>query len=117
MVMLISLEEARDQIRSDTMDDDNDLGLKIRAASRAVLNYIDDQSFLNSAGEVDFDSSGNPEAPAPIKQAVCILTALFYSDRDSPDYRDGKDAPRLSNIILPRSVHFLLDPYRIPICL
>lgn len=115
MVMLVSLEEANDHLRRDTSDDDNDLKLKIQAASQAVLTYIDDRDFITSDGEPDYDSAGNPIVPDPIKAAVLIILGILYADRDGPDFRDGKSAPRVGDIILPRTVHFLLDAYRAPI--
>lgn len=116
MVQLVSLQQASDHIRRDTNYDDNDLIDKIGAASEAVLNYITNHSFLNTTGEPDFDSAEQPiGVPRPIQQAVLILVGLLYVDRDSPDYRDGKTAPRLGDITLPRTVHFLLDPYRRPV--
>lgn len=115
MVQLASLARARDQIRSDTNYDDADLTLTIEAASEAVLNYIDDHTFLNSAGEADFDSDDEPvDVPAPIQKAVLMIVAMLYTDRDGEDFRKGETAPRLGDIILPRAVHFLLDRYRIP---
>lgn len=116
MVMLISLEIASEQCRRDTDADDATLTLMVKAASGAIMNYIDDHTFLNSAGEVDFDSDGSPiDVPEPIQQAVAMLVAQFYNDRDGEDFRDGKTAPRLGDIIIPRAMHFLLDPYRLPI--
>lgn len=115
MVMLVSLQQASDHLRRDTSDDNNDLSLKIEAASQAILNYIDDKQFLNSAGDVDFDSSELPiGVPRPIQAATLIVLGLLYVDRDSPDFRNGDTAPRTGDIILPRTVHFLLDPYRKP---
>ena len=39
-VMLVRLQEASDHLRRDTTDDDNDLTLKIKAASAAIINYL-----------------------------------------------------------------------------
>ena len=113
--MLCSLEYASEQCRRDTDADDAHLTVMLEAVSQAILNYIDDHTFLNSAGEVDTDSAGAPvDVPKPIQHATAMLVAMFYNDRDAPDYRDGKTAPRLGDIILPRAVHFLLDAYRLP---
>lgn len=114
--MLVSLQQASDHLRRDTTDDNNDLTLKIQAASQAVLNYIDEQSFLNSSGQPDYDSAGNPQnVPYPIQAAVLLILGDLYADRDGQNFRDGGSHPRLGDIILPRAVHFLLDPYRIPV--
>lgn len=109
MVMFVTLEQASDHLRRDTDDDDNDLTLKIEAASQAILNYIDPTI-------IDFDSAGEAiDVPRPIQAATLILLGQLYVDRDAPDFRDGKTAPRWGDIILPRTVQFLLDPYRIPL--
>jgi hypothetical protein len=111
MVQLVSLDQASNHLRRDTTDDNSDLLLKIEAASQAVLNYIDDYSFLDSAGEVD----PTIPVPRPIQAAVLIILGDLYVNRDAPEYREGGSAPRLGEITLPRTVHFLLDSYRTPI--
>lgn len=117
MVMLVSLEQASAHLRRDTDDDDADLTIKIEAASQAVLNYIAPVDFLDSAGEPDFDSAGDPVGvPAPIQSAVLLIVGDLYTDRDMQNFREGGTAPRWGNITLSRTVHFLLDPYRIPVC-
>lgn len=60
MAMLVSLEQASEHLRRDTDADDLDLTLKIRAASAAVLTYLDGgaDSFTDSAGDVFEDSNG-----------------------------------------------------------
>lgn len=118
MVMLVSLEQASVHLRRDTDDDDADLTIKIQAASQAVLNYIDPVDFIDSSGEPEFDSDGNPVGvPAPIQSAVLLIIGDLYADRDGVDYRSGNSTPRLGDIIIPRAAHFLLDPYRTPTCL
>jgi len=120
MVMLVSLAQASEHLRRDTTDDDADLTIKIKAASLAVLNYISDHSFLDSAGEPEVDSAGDPiNVPEPIQSAVLLLVGNLYTDRFGQEYTEPKasaDLLRSGNIILPRTVHFLLDPYREPIC-
>lgn len=113
--MLVSLQQASDHLRRDTDDDDNDLILKINAASQAVLNYITVKDFLNSGGDVDFSSDGEPlGVPEPIQAAVLIVLGMLYIDRDGQDFKE-QNRPRLGDIILPRAVHFLLDSYRTPV--
>lgn len=112
---LVSLQQASDHLRRDTDDDDNDLLLKVEAASQAVVNYIDRIDFLDTAGEPDMDSAGDPiNVPRPIQAAVLLILGDLYADRDAEAYREGNSTPRLGDIIIPRSAHFLLDPYRSP---
>ncbi len=118
MVMFVSLQQASDHLRRDTSDDDDDLELKIKAASAAIINYVKTVDFLDSDGEVPIDSDGNPiGVPEEIQMAALILIGVLYADRDAKDFTDprsGSGAPRLGNISLPRTVHWLLDPLRDP---
>jgi hypothetical protein len=116
--MLVTLQQASDHLRRDTTDDDNDLTIKIEAASQAVLNYIsDDLPFMNSAGVPDYDSSGVAiDVPAPIQSAVLLILGELYKNRDGEQYNEDVSRQRLGNLIIPRAAHFLLDFYRSPIC-
>ena len=119
-MMLVTLQQASDHLRRDTSDDDAELTLIIKAASQAVINYITETDFLNSSGEPDYDSSGAPlGVPDPIKSAVLLLIGNLYTDRYGQEFTNPKssaDLLRTGNIILPRVCHFLLDPYRKPVC-
>lgn len=116
MVRLVSISQASDHLRRDTTDDDNDLLLKIEAASGQVLNLISDHSFIETSGLPFEDSAGNfPDVPRPIQMAVLILVGVYYKDRDGYSYTEGETSPRLGDIIIPRAVHALLDPYRKPL--
>jgi hypothetical protein len=132
MVMFVTLEQASDHLRRDTGDDDNDLILKISAASSAVQNYLKDPLLpysyaLDSAGVPELDSDGEPYLEidsngsyiprVEVQQAVLIILGVFYADRDAKEYidpRSGNGLERLGNMSLPRSVHWLLDTIRTP---
>lgn len=116
--MLVTLQEAKDHLRIDNNDDDNDLTLKVEAASQFILNYIaSDLPFFNSAGIPDYDTAGVAlDIPYPIKAATLIVLGTIYKDRDGEQYNEDVSRERLGNLILPRSAHFLLDPYREVIC-
>lgn len=111
MVMLVSLTQAREHLRVDSTDEDNDLTLKIHAASGAVLNYIRNGAdvFTDSSGEPILDSNGSPIGiPFEIQAATLLMLGYLYRDRDGdPDkaYEMG---------YLPRPVTALLYPYRVP---
>lgn len=119
-MMLVSLRQARDHLRIDTEDDENDLELKIKASSIAIINYLGLETAekyidFDSFGDVEFDSNGDPEGvPQPIQSAVLLILGDLYADRDGRDFIEGGTSERLGQIILPRTVHFLLDPYRVP---
>lgn len=82
-VDLVTIEQASDHLRRDTEDDNADLQLKITAASMAVLDYLGEQAdFLDSAGDVPQDSSGNPTGvPEVVQQATLLLVGEMYENR------------------------------------
>ena len=111
MVMLVSLSQAKDHLRIDNDDGDNDLTLKIHAASGAVLNYIRNGAdvFTDSTGEPILDSNDAPiGVPYEIQAATLLMLGYLFKDRDAdPDkaYTHG---------YLPMPVMSLLYPHRVP---
>lgn len=109
-MMLVSLEQASENLRRDTSADDADLTLKIHAASGAVLNYLGEAAelFLDTSGEVLLDSNDDPVGvPEVVQMAVLYLVAVLYRDRDASDqFKDG---------LLPPVVVSLLYPLRTPV--
>lgn len=120
MVMLVSLKQASDHLRRDTDDDDADLELKIEAASEAVLNYLKDSSaitFLDTAGEVETDSAGNPVGvPRAIQIATLMLVGIFYRDREgqSGSSNSRSSASEWRQGFLPPAITAVLYPLRTP---
>jgi len=119
----ITLDEARDHLRIDTTDDDNDLRLKIQGASSAVMRYLKTRRALWLAEE---DSNGDPMLdsngwPVPligsdgqtvinpvIKSATLLMTGYLYrnrSDNEGAAFQQG---------FLPMPVTALLYPLRDP---
>lgn len=111
MVMLVSLAQAKEHLRVDDSDNDNDLTLKIHAASAAVLNYIRNGAdiFTDSSGEPLVDSNDVPLGiPYEVQAATLLMLGYLYKDRDGdPDkaYEHG---------YLPMPVMSLLYPHRVP---
>lgn len=100
--MIVTLQEARDHLRSDTSDDDADLTLKIQAASSAVVTY------LKVA-----DDAAIPAAALPAAKAAClILVGEFYANREGE--QGGAVDQQFGYGYLPRPVVALLYPYRDP---
>lgn len=118
MVMLVSLEQASEHLRRDTDADDNDLTLKILAASAACINYLKSgaNSFINSSGDVDYDSAGNPIVPYNVQMAVLILVGIFYRDREGQDtmITSSRIMDKWQLGYLPMPVQSLLYPHRDP---
>lgn len=111
MTMLVTLTQARAHLRSDTSDDDEDLTLKIHAASAAVINYIRNgaDTFTDSAGDPILDTAGDPVGiPYEIKAATLLLIGYLYRNRDGDPDKD------FSLGFLPFPVMALLYPYRDP---
>jgi hypothetical protein len=115
MVMLVSLQQAKDHLRVDSSDEDNDLTLKIHAASAAVLNYIRNGAdvFTDSAGEPILDSNDNPIGiPYEIQAATLLMIGYLNRLRDENDNTLIGDG--FAYGYLPNPVMSLLYPYRVP---
>lgn len=112
MPKLVSLQQARDHLRSDDTADDNDLDLKIKAASKAVLTYLKPEGVarlfeVDSAGDPVEDSDGlADDVPEDIAICTLLLVGIFYSEREG---QGGWDPG-----YLPPAVTALLYPYRDP---
>lgn len=115
---LVSLSEASNHLRRDTTDDNDDLQIKIYAASASIMNYLKESaSFLDSTGLPEIGSDQIAIVPYPVKAACLIMVGVLYNDRDGEDYvkpsGSGNQA-RFGLMPLPRAAQFLLDPYRTP---
>jgi len=121
-MMLVSLQAASDHLRRDTTADDEDLELKVHAASSAVLNYLKSASpyepkrdssgkvIRNSNGDIvpQTDSSGMPIVAYEVRAAVLLMVGYLYKNRD--ENADGA----FEQGYLPKPVTALLYPLRVP---
>lgn len=108
---LVTLQEAVTNLRAEP--DDPSIPLLLSAASEAVLEYIGDPSFVDSAGFVLVDSAGDPlGVPARIKVATLLLLTDMYENR-KPTPSDPVPA-EYGYGYLPRAVVALLYPLRTP---
>lgn len=123
---LVTLQQAREHIRSDSSDDDGDLALKISAASSAVLGYItasiweplrdeDGRPVVDADGKEKpfLDDEGKKVVRSVIRQATLVTVAWMYAERDgSQKYKvsdqDGYGYP------LPQAATALLYQLRRP---
>jgi hypothetical protein len=124
MVMLqyVTLQQAKDHLRVDHDSEDNDITLKIVAASGAIKNYLkfsspyepmrdsNDTPLLdsNDIPILDEDSSGNPIVRWEVRAAVLMLLGIFYRDRDGQEMKDWAHG------YLPAPITALLYPLRDP---
>ncbi len=105
MTMLVTLQEAKDHLRIDMPDEDQDLTLKVHAASGAVLRY------LKSSAAAYFDEQGEViegALPFEVKAATLLMTGYLYRQRDEDTDREFEQG------YLPRPVTALLFPLRDP---
>jgi hypothetical protein len=126
-VMLVTLQQARDHLRSDTTDDDNDLTLKIMAASSAIEHYLRSHGSvyvqaINSNGDPEFDtngdeisgidSNGDMVIKPEVQMATLLLVGELYKSREGE--MTGLDSYSAFGQ-LPRAVVLLLYPLRDPV--
>ncbi|HUH38763.1 MAG TPA: phage head-tail connector protein [Spongiibacteraceae bacterium] len=126
-MMLVTLQEASDHLRRDTDDDDPDLGLKIHAASGAVMNYLKREMMAyeperDSMGNAvvdsngwplpQLDSSGEPVPRFEVKAAVLLMLGELYKNREGE--QGGEIPTQWGYGYLPRPVVALLYPLRDP---
>jgi len=122
-MMLVTLQQAKDNLLIDFNTYDTDITLKISSASGMVLNYlksrrnlyvllVDDDGvpLLDSQGGViyELDSQGARIIRDEVKHAVLILVGMFFRDRDGVEAKDW--APGF----LPAPVTAILYPLRDP---
>lgn len=109
-MMLVTLDEAKTHVRLDHDAEDDDLTLKIEAASGAVLRYLKlrPEDVVDSADELVVDSSGATVLPAEARAAVLLLTGMLFTHRTADDPASWPDG------YLPLAVKNLLLPSRIP---
>lgn len=92
---IVTLPEVKEHLRYDTDDNDATLGIYIKAAENAVLNYVTDK----------FENNVYPDA---VKHAVLLMVGMFDREREP-----GKESSIIDNY-LPPAVRALLYPYRTP---
>lgn len=100
--MIVTLQEARDQLQSTHSADDDHLTQLIKAASEAVLTYL----------KLPDESSIPATATFATKQATLILVAEFYRNREGE--QNGEIGQEFGYGYLPRPVVALLYPHRDP---
>lgn len=112
MVMLVTLDEAKAHLRVTHDLEDEDIQLRIEAASESVISYLKDASldFVDTGGDLITDSSGNSLVPARVKMATLLLLGAFYGHRGE----DGGQAAQYRMGFLPPAVTALLFPLRVP---
>jgi hypothetical protein len=119
VTLLVTLDEAKSHLRVDHGLDDDDITLKIEAASAAVLEYIGDTQylFLDTGGDdLDLaDTSADQvglRARHKAKQATLLLVGDWFTNR-TPNPADVVDQ-RFGYGYLPRAVVALLYGLRDP---
>lgn len=97
MLNLVTLDEAKTHLRITSSEDDEDLKIKVDAASKLVLDYTggDDTTYADQAS-----------VPADIKAATLVLIGKLDLDREGEEKGEGH---------LPPTVRALLSSYHTPV--
>lgn len=130
MVMLVTLEQAKEYLRYDNDDADTEIEFMIKSISKAILNYLKDymlayqfeqdehgNAVLDSDDEKIYllDSNGDYIPREEVQQAVLFMLGYSDKSRSGEDYLDRVVRPnRLGDLTLPRVVHWILDAIRTP---
>ena len=119
MTQLVTLDQAKLHLRVDQDAEDDDITLKIEAASAAILDYIGDAQylFLDTGGdELDLEDTSTDQAAHRAKhlcrQATLLVLGDFYRSRE-PTATDPVPA-QFGYGYLPRAVVALLTSLRTP---
>lgn len=111
---LITLEQARAQIRSDLTVDDALVEAYIASVSESILNYVDVAHYIDSTGEVPVDSSNIAlGVPEPWRLACMLEVARMYRFREN-DADDHVDPQFGYGYPFGKTAMGLLFPYRMP---
>jgi len=115
MTMIVTLEQAKMHLRVIHDSEDEDIELKIHAASAAVIDYLGAyaEEFTDSSGEVILDSSELPVVPPVVKQATLLMLGDMFKNRE-PTADDTVPA-QFGYGYLPRAVVALLYKLRDPV--
>lgn len=115
MTMLVTLEAAKAHLRVTHDLENEDITLKIHAASAAVINYLKDTAdlFLDSSGEVlmTADSPPVPDVPFVVAQATLLTLGWMFKNREGDV---GVGGVNYTLGYLPLAVTSLLYPLRDP---
>lgn len=87
-MMLVSLDQAKAQIREIDDCSDDEITLMIEGASQTIANYLQSafDPFLDSTGDPHVDSDGVVmDIPDDIKMATLILIGINYRNRDGDE--------------------------------
>jgi hypothetical protein len=105
VTLLVTLDQAKAQIRVAHDSDDDAILLAVAAASGAIINYLKSAAdeFLDSSGDVVVDSSDIPQTPHVVQQATLILAALMYGDREGTTavWKPGFLPPAIESLLYP----------------
>jgi hypothetical protein len=111
---LITLEQARAQIRSDDTVDDALVDTYIAAVSESILNYVDVSYYIDSTGEVPVDSSNVAlDVPQAWRLACMLEVARMYRFREN-NADDHVDPQFGYGYPFGKTAMGLLFPYRMP---
>lgn len=130
MIELVTLEEAKLQLRITDDAHDDDLNMKIKAASAAVVNYLHGtrnlyQPMLDSNGDFVTDNDGyyvadpgdsdGPQVREEVKAATLILLTDMFEKRAGAQAEGAGTVAAAYLMAMPAAAMSLLYPLRDPV--
>lgn len=107
-MMLVSLEEAKAQVREVRDVEDADITLKIKGASLIIVHYLQDgaDEFLDSNGQTVDDSNGVAlNVPEDVMLATLVLVGIMFRNRDGDEeklFTSANLPPQVTTLIYHR---------------
>lgn len=130
MIELVTLEEAKLQLRITDDAHDDDLNMKIKAASSAVINYLRGTRnlyvpLLDSNGDFVTDDDGyytadpggsdGPQVREEVKAATLILLTEMFEKRAGAQTDGAGTVSAAYLMAMPAAAQSLLYPLRDPV--
>lgn len=130
MIDLVTLEEAKLQLRITDDAHDDDLSMKIKAASAAVLNYLRGTRnlytpMLDENGDFVTDEDGyyvpdpgdsdGPQVRDEVKAATLILLTEMFEKRSGAQSEGAGTVAATYLMAMPAAAQSLLYPLRDPV--
>lgn len=100
MPTILSLQDAKNHLKSTALDDDSDILLKLESAEAIVIDYIGTTAWWRAVTATWVDSA---TLPALVRAAILLQLGELYrwrgDDNDGPVVTAGDLSPAVTNLL------------------